>query len=172
MGAVFWASRLFLFFLTKWIYSFRAPRKQLIFRMIIKVDSTWGAVVSTSKSLMHFTNDVPGGSAVRNLPVNAGDPGDVVSNPGSGRSPGEGNSNGLQYSCLENPMDSGSGGEQSMGLQRVEHDSATKQTTIHYINIYINLYYILYINYMREFTWIYMCRIWFSENLYMFTYDI
>ena len=97
---------------------------------------------------MHFTNDVLGDSAVRNLPVSAGDPGDVVSNPGSGRSPGEGNSNELQYACPENPMDTGSGGEQSMGLQRVEHDSATKQTTIHYINIYINLYYILYINYI------------------------
>ena len=35
---------------------------------------------------------------------NAGDPG---LNPGSGRSPGEGNGNSLQYSCLENPMDRG-----------------------------------------------------------------
>ena len=34
----------------------------------------------------------------------AGDPGSV---PGSGRSPGEGSSNPLQYSCLENPMDGG-----------------------------------------------------------------
>ena len=38
-----------------------------------------------------------GGSVVKNLPVNAGDAGSV---PGSGRSPGEGNSNPLQYSCL------------------------------------------------------------------------
>ena len=35
---------------------------------------------------------------------NAGDPGSI---PGSGRSPGEGNGNPLQYSCLENPMDRG-----------------------------------------------------------------
>ena len=35
---------------------------------------------------------------------NAGDPGSI---PGSGRSPGEGNGNPLQYSCLENPMDGG-----------------------------------------------------------------
>ena len=33
--------------------------------------------------------------------------GDRVSNPGSGRSPGEGNGNPLQYPCLENPMDRG-----------------------------------------------------------------
>ena len=46
----------------------------------------------------------PGGSAVKNLPVNGGDT-DLI--PGSGRSPGEGNGNPLQYSCLENPMDRG-----------------------------------------------------------------
>ena len=35
---------------------------------------------------------------------------------------GEGNGNPLQYSCLENPMDGGAGGLQSMGSQRVGHD--------------------------------------------------
>ena len=43
--------------------------------------------------------------AVKNLPANAGDIRDVGSIPGSGKSPGEGNCNPLQYSCLENPMD-------------------------------------------------------------------
>ena len=38
---------------------------------------------------------------------NAGDIGDVGSIPGSGRSPGGGDGNPLQYSCLENPMDRG-----------------------------------------------------------------
>ena len=55
---------------------------------------------------------------VKNLPANAGDEGLI---PGSGRSPGEGNGNPVQYSCLENPM-----GEpsrlQSIGSQRVECD--------------------------------------------------
>ena len=46
-----------------------------------------------------------GGSMVKNLPVNAGDTGDVVSIPGLKRSPGRGNGNPLQYSCLENPKD-------------------------------------------------------------------
>ena len=41
---------------------------------------------------------------VKNLPANAGDEGSI---PGSGRSPGGGNGNPLQYSCLENPMDRG-----------------------------------------------------------------
>ena len=46
----------------------------------------------------------PGGSGVKNLPANAGDSGSI---PESGRSPGEGNGNPLQYSFLENSMDRG-----------------------------------------------------------------
>ena len=44
---------------------------------------------------------------VENLPSNAGDARDAGWIPGSGVSPGEGNGNPLQYSCLENPMDRG-----------------------------------------------------------------
>ena len=43
-----------------------------------------------------------GGSDGEESACNEGDPGSI---PGSGRSPGEGNSNSLQYSCLENSMD-------------------------------------------------------------------
>ena len=49
----------------------------------------------------------PGGSVVKNPPANAGDARDAGSIPGSERSPGVGNGNPLQYSCLENPMDRG-----------------------------------------------------------------
>ena len=45
-----------------------------------------------------------GGSVVKNPPANAGHTGSV---PGSGRSPGEGNGNPLQYSCLGNPINRG-----------------------------------------------------------------
>ena len=45
----------------------------------------------------------PGGSAVKNLPANAGDPGEASLIPGLGRSLGGGNGSRLQYSCLENP---------------------------------------------------------------------
>ena len=48
--------------------------------------------------------DFPGGSDSKASAQNAGNPGSV---PGLGRSPGEGNGNPLQYSCLENPMDGG-----------------------------------------------------------------
>ena len=46
----------------------------------------------------------PGGSVVTNSPAEVGDPGTI---PGLGRSPGEENSNPLQYSCLENSIDRG-----------------------------------------------------------------
>ena len=46
----------------------------------------------------------PGGSVVKNLPGNAGDVGSI---PESGRSPGEGNGNPLQYSGLEDSMNGG-----------------------------------------------------------------
>ena len=49
----------------------------------------------------------PGGSVVKNAPANAGDTGSI---PGLGRSPGKGNGNSLQYSCLGNPMDRGASG--------------------------------------------------------------
>ena len=49
-------------------------------------------------------NVFAGGSAIKVSAWNAGDPGLI---PGSGRSPGEGNGNPLQYSCLENPMEGG-----------------------------------------------------------------
>ena len=47
---------------------------------------------------------VPGGSELKVSASNAGDPGSI---PGSGRSPGEGNGNPVQYYCLEKPMDGG-----------------------------------------------------------------
>ena len=49
-------------------------------------------------------SDFPGGSDGKASAYNAGDPGSI---PGLGRSPGEGNGTPLQYSCLENPMDTG-----------------------------------------------------------------
>ena len=49
-------------------------------------------------------SDFPGSSVVKNLPADAGDAGSI---PGSGRSPGEGNGDPLQYSCLRKPMDRG-----------------------------------------------------------------
>ena len=61
--------------------------------------------------------------SVKNLSANAEDPGLI---PGSGRSPGEGNGNSLQYSCLENPMDRGAWQAAAHGVSRVRHNLATE----------------------------------------------
>ena len=61
---------------------------------------------------------------VKNLPTNVADASLI---PGSGRSPGEGDGNLLQYSCLENPKDRGAWGATVHGVARVGHDSVTKQ---------------------------------------------
>ena len=68
---------------------------------------------------------VPGGSEVKASASNARDPGSI---PGSGRSPGEGNGNPLQYSCLENPMDGETQQVTVHGVTRVRYDLATKPT--------------------------------------------
>ena len=54
------------------------------------------------RNLHFFTSPFPGGSEGKASAYSVGDPGSI---PGLGRSPGEGNGNPLQYSCLENPMD-------------------------------------------------------------------
>ena len=76
------------------------------------------AVIRTSKTMLNtsgskwernlkkmvymHTQGFSGGSAIKNLPASAGELNYIL---GPGRSPGEGNGNPLQYSCLENPMD-------------------------------------------------------------------
>ena len=53
----------------------------------------------------HCKSSFSGHPVVKNLPASAGDTRDVGLIPGSGRSPGEGNVNPLQYSCLEHSID-------------------------------------------------------------------
>ena len=65
-----------------------------------RTESDTTEVTQQHSSLVGF----PGGSAVKNLPVSAEDTGSI---PRSGRSPGEGSGNPLQYSCLGNPMERG-----------------------------------------------------------------
>ena len=71
--------------------------------------------------LLHVSRGFPGGAVAKNLPANAGDTRVAGFIPGWARSSGEGNDNPLQYSCLEDSMDSGVCGLQSMGSQRVRH---------------------------------------------------
>ena len=62
--------------------------------------------------------------SVKNLPANAED---MCSIPGSGRSPGGGNGNLLQYSCLRNPMDREAWWATDHGITRVRHNLATEK---------------------------------------------
>ena len=59
---------------------------------------------------------------VKKSPANAGNTGDEGSIPGSGRSPGGGNCNPLQYSCLENSMDRGAWQATVHGVAKRRHD--------------------------------------------------
>ena len=91
---------------------------------------------STSVYSCLSSGGFPSGSAVKNPSAKTGNAaGATGSIPGLGRSPGEGNGNPLQYSCLENPMDRGAWGpivqvQSSPGHKRVRNDLATKQQTI------------------------------------------
>ena len=80
------------FFVCLFVWYFECYRIKLKFSRII----FWGT-----------KNIFPGGSDGKESAYNAYHEGDQGSTPGSGRSPGEGNGNPLQYSCLENPMDGG-----------------------------------------------------------------
>ena len=64
---------------------------------------------------------------VKNPPANVGDTGDLGLISGLGRSPAEGNSNPLQYSCLENPRDRGAWWATVHGVANVGEDWTTKQ---------------------------------------------
>ena len=74
-----------------------------------------------------YTRGFPGGSVVKNLPAHAVGARAAGLIPGSGRSPGGGNGNPLQCSCLKNSMDKGL---ESMVLQRVRHDGVTQHSTM------------------------------------------
>ena len=73
-----------------------------------------------------------GGSDSKESACSVGDSGLI---PGSGRSPGEGNGNSLQNSCLENSMDRGACWATVHGLQRIRHNRAHINTHIESINI-------------------------------------
>ena len=79
----------------------------------------------------------PGGSVVKNLPANAGDTSSI---PGWASSPGEGNGNLLQYSCLENPRTEEPGRLQSRGHKksrtRLSDLTTTKQLCTQVAMIY------------------------------------
>ena len=83
----------------------------------------WAAVYGVAQSRPRLkrlsSSSFPGGSEGKASACNVGDPGSI---PGLGTSPGEGNGNPLQFSCLENPMDRGDWQAAVHGVTRVGHD--------------------------------------------------
>ena len=84
-----------------------------------KLESRLLEEISTTSDMQMM----PCSSVGKESACSAGDPSSI---PGPGRSPGEGNGNSLQYSCLENPMDRGAWQATVHGVARVGHDLATK----------------------------------------------
>ena len=68
---------------------------------------------------------------VKNPPASARDARDLGLTPGLGRSPGGGNGNLLQYSCLENPMDRGA---RQAAVHGVAESDTTEQLSTHACN--------------------------------------
>ena len=75
----------------------------------------------------------PDGSVLKNLPANMEDAGDTGSIPGLGRSPGEGNGNTLQFSCLENPKDKGAWQATVYGVSK-----SWTQLSMHTVKVELN----------------------------------
>ena len=89
-----------------------------------------------------LTLGFPGGSEVKASACNAGDLGSI---PELGRSPGEGNSNPLQYSCLENPMD---GGAWWATVQRVAKSRTRLSDFTFTFMLTLHFHYLLFSEYL------------------------
>ena len=76
-----------------------------------------------------------GALVVKKLPANAGDIKDVGSIPGSGRSPGDGNGNLLQYSCLKDPTDRGAWQATVLGV--TQNWTQLKRLSTHVPTLYL-----------------------------------
>ena len=99
--------------------------------------------------------DFLSGSVGKESACDAGDPGSI---PEWRRSPGEGNGNTIQYSCLGNPMDREPGGLQFMGLQRIGHDLVTKSHNVDRYAVSLNPH--------NQCVW-YVISLFFFKNIFL-----
>ena len=117
----YWVLLLLLFW-NCWIYTGVKAIKNVV---IISGAQPGDQVIDMYVSILPQTprQGFLGGSVGKEGTCNTGGAGSI---PGSGRSPGEGNGNPLQYSYLENPMHRGAWQATVQGVARVRHDLATK----------------------------------------------
>ena len=101
-----------------------------------------GHHINSSLYIHNLYLRVPSGAVVKNPPASAGDARDMDSIPGSGRSPGGGNGNLLQYACLKNSIDRG-GSFRSYSSRGHKDSDMTEHTHIHMF-IYILTDFVLH----------------------------
>ena len=92
---------------TQWQLPCCLPLKHANFHYILDLTTSNINKITSHNYNNNYKYVPPGVTVVKNLPTNAGDTRDVVLIPGLGRNLGERSGNPLQYSCLENSMDSG-----------------------------------------------------------------
>ena len=97
--------------------------KHTLSNTILRLSQTIITVLNLTDCSLCHPLGFPHSSVGKSSACNAGDLGSFL---GLGRSPGEGNGNPLQYSCLENPMDRGAWRATVHGTARVRHNLATK----------------------------------------------
>ena len=112
--AVFLKFKSFRLTLMETMASFTSSSRTYVMFVVLEQMALWEFEPNYSELCL------PRGSGVKESNYNAGDPGSI---PESGRSPGEGNGNPLQYPCLGNPMDRGA-------WQATVHGVAKSQTQL------------------------------------------
>ena len=106
-------------------YNEKQESREIVFS---QVQGLWLHNIDTwweNSSFLEAIRGFPGGAEVKGSACNVGALGSIL---GSGRSPGEGNGNPLQYSCLENPMDGGAWWATAYGWQ----SDTTEQLHFHF----------------------------------------
>ena len=104
----------------------------------------------------------PGGTVLKNLPASAGDARDVDSIPGTGSSPGEGNGNPLQYSCLKNLMDRGAWQATARGLKESDMTERLNMQAHTHTHIHTHTTH----THTHTHTHIYIYKIWRTNQIY------
>ena len=89
---------------------------------------------------VHVCGGVPGGSVSKESACSAGDPGLIA---GLGRSPGEGDGNPLQYSCLENPMGGRAGWATVHGVAKSQTRLSDFTFTFTLLKLHMNVFFAL-----------------------------
>ena len=117
-----------------------APNKMPSFLENLPSVSQWGIAEVSVQSWCFSTPispsiNISSGSDSKESACNERDLGSI---PWWGRSPGEGNCNSLQYSCLENPMDRGAWQAIVHGVPRIRHNSVTNTFTFHLLCSLLN----------------------------------